>query len=170
MHYSLAVPANKIPLVVWDIFQPTSSLRAASSQYPIYPSLSAIEPPVQSLRIVCKDMPWMIRIKKKEGFVTVSDVFEAIYIQMQEQIIHSEWRLMSSRHQKNIIQQWNQRSAAAKAAGQHDNHDGGIRRVDYLLGRTAFIGLKQDPDMVKELVGEIDVGDAWLLVLSERPH
>lgn len=178
MHYSLAVPSNKVPLVVWDIHQPASTIRAASQSFPIYPSLSAVEPPVYSLRIVCKDMPWMIRIKKKEkeGFITVNDVFEAIYIQMQEQIIHSEWRLMSARTQKYVINKYNQRAAAQKAAAQyqHQHHpqedSGGIKRVDYLLERVGFVGLKQDPEAVKEFCGDIDVQDAWLLVLSERPH
>jgi len=179
MHYSLAVPGNKVPLVVWDIFQPTSSLLAASQSFPIYPTLSAIEPPVYSLRIVCKDMPWMIRIKKreKEGFITVGDIFEAIYLQMQEQIIHSEWRLMSPKTQKYVISKYNQRVAAEKATAQyHNQHQpkqeqvDGIKRVDYLLDRVGFVGLKQDPETVKELCGDIDVHDAWLLVLSERRH
>jgi hypothetical protein len=31
------------------------------------------------MRLVCKDMPWMITIRKREGVVTVGDVYDAIY-------------------------------------------------------------------------------------------
>lgn len=166
-HYALA--ANSTPLVMWDVFQPPSSIRATNPSFPIYLQVPAVDPPVNSMRLVCKDMPWIITIRKKEGqAVTVGDVFEAIYLQLQEPIIHSEWRLMGAGSLRNkVVQRFQQRVEFLKAQGKPDDSQG-IRRVDYLLNRTAFVGIRQDNKAIGELVGDIDITNAWLLILSER--
>ena len=165
VHYGLA--ANPTQLVFWDIFQPTSTLQALDASFPIQPSLSAVEPAVSTMRLVCKDMPWIITIKKSVGYVSIGDVYEAIYTQMQEPIIHSEWRLMGQSQQKKVTQRFRYRNEMQKAQGKEEDSRG-IRRVDYLINKTAFVGLKQDDRAVKDLVGDIDMNNAWLLVLGER--
>lgn len=166
VHFALA--ANVTPLTLWDVYNHPSSVRAANASYPIYTNNSAVDPPVSSMRLVCKDMPWMITIKKKDGaFVTIGDVFDAIYTQLQESIIHSEWRLMGPSTQKKVTARFQARMEQMKSQGKGDETRG-IRRVDYLLGKTAFIGLKQDPKAINDLVGDIDIHNAWLLIVSER--
>jgi hypothetical protein len=119
------------------------------------------------MRLVCKDMPWIITIKKSVGYVSISDVFEAIYTQMQEPIIHSEWRLMGSSQQKKVAQRFQYRNETLRSMGKEEDTRG-IRRVDYCLHKAAFVGLKHDDKAVKDLVGDIDIGNAWILVLGER--
>jgi len=165
VHYGLAVNTN--PLVYWDIFQPTSNLQGLDATYPIQVGVSAVEPPVNTMRLVCKDMPWIITIKKSAGYVSISDVFEAIYTQMQEPIIHSEWRLMGSSQQKKVTQRFRYRNELLRSAGKAEDTRG-IRRVDYCLNKVAFVGLKHDDKAVKDLVGDIDISNAWILVLGER--
>lgn len=165
VHYGLA--ANPNLLVNWDIFQPTSTLQGLDASYPIQPNLSAVEPPVNTMRLVCKDMPWIITIKKSVGFVSIGDVYEAIYTQMQEPIIHSEWRLMGSSQQKKVTHRFRYRNDLLRAMGKEEDTRG-IRRVDYCLNKTAYFGLKQDDRAVKDLVGDIDISNAWILVLGER--
>ena len=110
----------------------------------------------------------MITIKKKDGAaVTIADVFEAVYVQLQESIIHSEWRLMGSSTQKKVTARYQIRSEQLRMQGKADEGRG-IRRVDYLLNRTAFVGLKQDPKAISDLVGDIDINNAWLLIVGER--
>jgi hypothetical protein len=165
VHYGLAVNTN--PLVRWDIFQPTSTLQSLDGSYPIQLNISAVEPPVTSMRLVCKDMPWIITIKKSTGYVSISDVFEAIYTQMQEPVIHSEWRLMGSSQQKKVSQRFQYRNDILRSMGKEEDTRG-IRRVDYCLNKAAFVGLKHDDKAVKDLVGDIDIFNAWILVLGER--
>ncbi|KAG8807148.1 hypothetical protein FRC17_004620 [Serendipita sp. 399] len=168
VHYALAASPNPTPLILWDIFQPTSSILGTNPSYPIHLNHSAVEPPVSSMRLICKDMPWMITIRKKDNsIVTIGDVFEAIYTQMQESIIHSEWRLMGPAIQKQVSARFQQRLEQLASVGQVDESRG-IRRVDFLLGKTAFVGLKSDPKTIGKLVGDIDVHNAWLLVLGTR--
>ncbi|KAG8816573.1 hypothetical protein FRB91_005601 [Serendipita sp. 411] len=168
VHYALAASPNPTPLILWDIFQPTSSILGTNPSYPIHLNHSAVDPPVSSMRLICKDMPWMITIRKKDNsIVTIGDVFEAIYTQMQESIIHSEWRLMGPAVQKQVSNRFQQRLEQMAAVGQVEESRG-IRRVDFLLGKTAFIGLKSDPKTLSKLVGDIDIQNAWLLVLGSR--
>lgn len=133
VHYGLA--ANPTPLVFWDIFQPAATLQPLDASFPIQPSLSAVEPAVSTMRLVCKDMPWIITIKKSVGFVTIGDVYDAIYTQMQEPIIHSEWRLMGGTAQKKVTQRFRYRNEILKSQGKEEDTRG-IRRVDYLLNKT----------------------------------
>jgi hypothetical protein len=89
--------------------------------------------------------------------------------QLQEPIVHSEWRLMGSSAQKKVSARFSQRVEILKGMGQAD--DGlsrGIRRVDYLLNRVGFVGIKKDDRTINDLVGDIDISNAWLLVLGER--
>jgi len=165
VHYGLA--ASSRPLVSWDIYQPTSTIQAMDASFPIQASLSAVEPPVNTMRLVSKDMPWIITIKKSTGYISIGDVYEAIYTQMQEPIIHSEWRLMGSSQQKKVAQRFRQRNELLRSMGREEDTRG-IRRVDYCLNKVAFVGLKQDDAAVKELVGDIDITNAWILVLGER--
>lgn len=109
----------------------------------------------------------MITIKKREGVVTVGDVFDAIHQQLAEPIIHSEWRLMGGSAQKKVTQRFTQRMELLKSMGEPEDTRG-IRRVDFVLNRTAFVGIKQDSKTISELVGDIDIPNAWLLVLGER--
>jgi hypothetical protein len=76
---------------------------------------------------------------------------------------------MGSSAQKKVAARYGQRVELLKAMGQAD--DGlsrGIRRVDYLLNRVGFVGIKQDERTISSLVGDIDISNAWLLVLGER--
>jgi hypothetical protein len=76
---------------------------------------------------------------------------------------------MGSSAQKKVAARFNQRLDLLKAMGQAD--DGlsrGIRRVDFVLNRVGFVGIKQDERAITDLVGDIDISNAWLLVLGER--
>lgn len=90
-----------------------------------------------------------------------------LYQQLQEPIVHSEWRLMGSSAQKKVTARFNQRVELLKAMGQADAGRG-IRRVDFVLNRVGFVGIKQDEKTITDLVGDIDISNAWLLVLAER--
>jgi hypothetical protein len=166
VHYGLAFNPNQ-QHVHWDIFQPTSTVQNLDASYPIQLNIPAVEPPVNAMRLVCKDMPWIITIKKSVGFVSIGDVFEAIFTQMQEPIIQSEWRLMGSSQQKKVTQRFRYRNDMLRSMGKEEDTRG-IRRVDYCLNKVAFAGLKLDDKAVKDLVGDIDISNAWILVLGER--
>jgi hypothetical protein len=76
---------------------------------------------------------------------------------------------MGSSAQKKVAARFSQRVELLKAMGQAD--DGlsrGIRRVDYVLNRGGFVGIKQDERTISSLVGDIDISNAWLLVLGVR--
>jgi hypothetical protein len=154
-------------LTVWDVEQPPNTVRAANPSYPILPHLSAVEPPTKTMRLVCKDMPWVITIKKSEGVVTIQDVYEAIYIQLRERILHSEWRLMGSSQRNKSTGAYAHRNERLRLSREPED-TGGIRRVDYLLGKSQFVGIKYDPKAVGDLIGDIEMPNAWLLILGER--
>jgi hypothetical protein len=76
---------------------------------------------------------------------------------------------MGSSAQKKVSARFSQRIELLKAMGQAD--DGlsrGIRRVDFVLNRVGFVGIKHDDKTITDLIGDIDISNAWLLVLGER--
>lgn len=178
MHYSLAYPENRIPTVIWDLFlNPKDTIKPINNTYPFDRNAAAVTPYSADMRIFSKDMPWMIIVKGKGGHaITVGDAFQAIYDQLQQPITYSEWRLMPDKRKKETTERYFERvnffreMYANRPDEAKKEAEAGIKRVDYLGSKYAFIGLRRDDKTVSELqIGQTDLNKAWVLLLGERP-
>ncbi|KAG6867382.1 hypothetical protein C0993_003536 [Termitomyces sp. T159_Od127] len=115
-------------------------------------------PPITRMRITSDTLPqeWdvildlspeLYEYNFRAGYdpppITVQDVFQELHRHMQSQISHSDWAKLSPRGMEKVRLAFVRRCEAAP--GGPDAYDReraqGVRRVDYLSGKTRFVGL-----------------------------
>jgi len=113
----------------------------------------ATRPPLPSLTIVMSRLPWSVYVTPSHGtFVSVSDVLSAIYRTLRVQITQSEFHsLPSPTDARRVSQTYEQRYKRLRGTVAYaEEKRGGVRRIDFLMGCTRFIGLsmtRQGPDV-----------------------
>lgn len=131
--------------LIWDLrFSPTHSRLTASPRYS--PSSSsttqfATAPALTSLRIRCGLFPfdeWTIHVQNPQG-VTVDDVFAAIYKNLRRGVSKVEWDTFTRTQQTRVAEAFYERSR--RSSDPKHEHNSGVRRIDFLLKNTTFIGL-----------------------------
>lgn len=121
----------------------------------------ATHPPTTHMRIVCdpiKQWPIELKDRRSEPFahsmllqvpamepappITVGDVLNAIHRAMQTQISHVDWARLSKSDEIEIARAYTRRCRAFPSVEQFEASQG-VRRVDYLLKKYMFKGLKR---------------------------
>ena len=80
---------------------------------PLVPTESVTHPPVRSMVIISKYLPWSITIKKYSP-IRCKDVIEAVYDALQEPITASEYWIASPEKRK-IMQAVNERVSFSRS-------------------------------------------------------
>ncbi|KAL0573015.1 hypothetical protein V5O48_008942 [Marasmius crinis-equi] len=101
----------------------------------------AVTPAVSSLVLTTHRLPWSITIYPSNGYyVTVRDVLDAIYHALRKNVSHSEYH--SQRDQVRINEAYQRRYGRIRDYyASREEKKGGVKRVDFLCGRTRFTGL-----------------------------
>jgi len=164
--------------IVWDLRRPTSSA-SVSSASGVNPELAqnATHPPVRSMTIVCKQIPWTITIKKY-SVIRCKDVIDAVYAALQEKMTIPEYFIASSEKRK-IMDAVNERETENPRSkrrwivykdqrGKEKRRAGDRFRIDYLDQLVLFKGLYHDPDLIADrLAHDPDAQeDAWVMSLG----
>ena len=117
--------------------------------------------PVMHMRLISNEFPWMIEIESYT-FITCGDVWDALYVALQEHIADSEWGL--------IIRNEKQRGRIEKAAKKRreTDLDWQLKRIDWLGDATLFKGLDKDDDFEKLRLLPYSEGcsDTWVVQLG----
>ncbi|KAF8342647.1 uncharacterized protein EI90DRAFT_772020 [Cantharellus anzutake] len=136
-------------------------------------------PPVRSMIIISKYLPWSISIKKYSA-IRCKDVVEAVYNTLQEKISASEFWIASPEKRK-IMQAVNERETdnsrskrkyiTTRIKGREIERLDTPLRVDFLDQMTLFKGLYHDPKMISERLAHDpeSIEDAWVLSLGFSP-
>lgn len=153
------------PTTVWDVAQDVPTARhlhgrGAVDQIPEALLLKpATEPPVNRMRILSDDFPWVINIAlPRNEAVTVGQIFGAIYGTLQNPMDKEDWDDETPNAKRNLHRNRCARLARGPASFKVDPH---IKRVDLLGDKTHFMGLKP--------VGPVDQPEEWLLKLGPPP-
>lgn len=117
----------------------------------------ATHPPLTRLRIICDLIPtWPIHLElpptpyspyNSNQFayqqpspssppITLMDVLVAVHQAMHSRITHIDWAKVSKKEQREIT-----RAYTVRCGGSEHERAQGVKRVDFLLGRTRMIGL-----------------------------
>jgi len=102
----------------------------------------ASNPPLQSLSIRIRDLPWKFNVFPDARFspggavVTVQDVLLAIYFHLRTAVKSDEYDAMSRDRKAEIFQSFEHRVGADPA-----QRGKGLRRIDFLGGRFHAQGL-----------------------------
>jgi len=163
--------------IIWDIRR-TPSTATVTPATGVNPELnqSVTHPPVRSMVIICKYLPWSITIKKYSP-IRCKDVIEAVYDALQEPITASEFWIASPEKRK-IMQAVNERETenprskrkyiATRIKGKDVERLDSPLRVDFLDRMTLFKGLYHDPRMISERLAHDpeSIDDAWVMALA----
>jgi hypothetical protein len=106
----------------------------------------ATYPPVRSLKLVSAGLPWVTTVEPTTSsiqYVTVLDVLHALYANLHKRVKQAEFDASERSYRDSITAAWFARLDRI----QHDSdrikeEQKGVRRVDFLLGRTRVKGLR----------------------------
>lgn len=152
-HFSpqrLIGPGQRIPLTMEDLSEP------------------AFHPPVSRLRIVCDLIPqWPIDLQYNPYYlgqdsyaamsspppITFGDILIAIHRNLHQRISHLDWGKLSISMETAVSRTYGRRCKQMGSL-QMVERANGVKRVDFLLGRSWFRGLvPMGGDVVKLIVG-----------------
>ena len=139
------------PLLQYNLMDPPSGPALALRSRDVVRSLSralnesATNPPLPSMNINCRHLPWTVRVQASGrcGFVTVNDVLVQIYHSLRKHLSSGEYNLLGSgRDKERAGDAYRRRYRRFRdARAYNDEKQGGMRRVDFLMDSTRFGGL-----------------------------
>ena len=146
------------PYLIWDVRYPPTY--ASHDRYRLSSSMlnqPATNPPVPVFRIVCGLLPhrsWSVEVVPRHGrVVTVGDVLDALYSGLRHRVSGSEWAEASRSHQARVAEAFYSRARTTsymysrgkgekeRAYYEEKEKSAGVRRVDWLVRSTVFVGL-----------------------------
>lgn len=104
----------------------------------------ATTPPLSYLTITSIHLPWTIKVYASNGsYVTLEDVFDSIYRNLRTNITSAEFNLFSNQDdQRRATRAYEKRYRRLRNTRAYDEEKrGGMKRVDFLMGHTKYLGL-----------------------------
>ncbi|THU99550.1 hypothetical protein K435DRAFT_776938 [Dendrothele bispora CBS 962.96] len=145
LHYLLAYIPYHHPAVYYDLSLHPSTVERYHA--PNILSESATDPPMPSLIVTCPFLNWELFITpsmdSRRTYVSVSDVFHSLYSGLRKAVHPVEYEGIPSLDVKNLVDQayFNRCKLIGDYYAQVEEHKKGVKRVDFLMGRSRFLGL-----------------------------
>jgi len=144
VHHLLAYSHH--PTINFDVSLPTSMITASHSglstasfsEPAVYPTVSLIV-----IQIPQHSWPISVHASYNGQYVTVGDVFAAVYHSLRANVSHSEYRAIPSRKDAEKVRmayEMRYRRLRDRHAYEAEKKQG-VKRVDFLNGHTHFMGL-----------------------------
>ena len=122
----------------------------------------ATNPPITKLRIVCDAIPqWPLELQPNAHMtnpylspgmmyqippIALGDVLVAIHMHLQRRITHADWAKLTHKEMVAVGRAYTERCRNAPQGTAEHELAQGVKRVDFLLGRTKMVGLvRQQP-------------------------
>lgn len=159
-HLHTLLQASHSPIINFDISQHPSTItshRVGLSQRML--DEPATSPPLTTMTLFSPYLRWSIVITastgRRGGFVTVGDVLDGVYRSLRNNITSAEfYSLPGEKERRRVTKAYEQRYRRIHGEREYDDEKRrGVRRVDFLMGNTRFIGLSPAPHS----------RDAWIL-------
>jgi hypothetical protein len=133
------------PILNWDLTLHPSTIsthfQGLSRQALAEPATS---PPLGKLSLRSPHLPWVIKVTaSRDNFVNVGDVLDTIYRTLRVNVASQEFHaLPSMKDARRVTAAYEQRYRRIRISKEHDSEkNGGVKRVDFLMGHTTFTGL-----------------------------
>lgn len=113
--------------------------------HPTHLDQFATSPPMHTMKLTAHGLPWAIRVEPSESFpcVTVGDVLYALYTSLHMHVKKDEWETNTKAVQDSVSVAWHGRlDRISNYADRLREGQKGVRRIDFLLGRTCVRGLR----------------------------
>ncbi|KAJ7662614.1 hypothetical protein DFH06DRAFT_987323 [Mycena polygramma] len=142
-HHLLALAAA--PILRYDVSLSPSTV---STHHPNLPSAAfsepAVYPPQPSLSLVTPHLPWAIVVPASNGrFVTVADLLSAVHRTLRANATGAEFEaLRTEKLKRRVGDAYVRRCERLRGHGGYEHEKkAGLKRVDFLMGYTAFQGI-----------------------------
>ncbi|PPQ86201.1 hypothetical protein CVT25_006908 [Psilocybe cyanescens] len=140
----------------------TRHTRPLASTYTL--AQPATDPPVSFMRITSPHLPWSIKVYAStdgtKRYITVQDFLVSIYYSLRENITAHEFDQLPSENDKMRVRRAYEsryrRLREIDPAAYEMERQGGVKRVDFLIGRLHFDGIELVDHMLNE----------WRLIIS----
>lgn len=110
----------------------------------------ATNPPLPEITLKSESLPWYIRIvpaSSRRSYVTVGDVLDQLYATLRGNITQADWDVLNMNERKNVNWAYEARYRRLRGYEGYDKEKAsGVKRVDYLLGHSRFLGLSRTRD------------------------
>ncbi|RDB26939.1 hypothetical protein Hypma_005123 [Hypsizygus marmoreus] len=133
------------PTLTYDLTLPPSTIssqhRGISQRVLTEP---ATKPPLPVVLIIVPHLPWTITVAASYGaYVTVLDVLDGIYRSLRSNVTSQEFHaLPSEKEMRRVSAAYEHRYRRIRGSREYeDEKRRGVRRVDFLMGCTRFMGL-----------------------------
>lgn len=141
----------------------TSAMSLVSRPHTLDPWFQpALLPEQYNLRIVSREMPWVIDVVcSAQPVVTCGDVFVAIYGALQAELTDGEWAIVDQGRQRMIECATRMRNKTRAVEG--------VKRVDWLGDRVVFLGLTKDDTYARTRAmpgRQSSVSNTWVAVFG----
>jgi hypothetical protein len=114
----------------------------------------ATNPPLPFLSITSQHLPWSIKVyaSSNNSFVTVEDVLSSIYRSLRTNLTSSEFNMFRSPHdQRRATRAYEERYRRHRSVRIYEEEKrGGMKRVDFLMGHTRFLGISNSGRRLEE--------------------
>jgi hypothetical protein len=138
------------PTIVYDLTLDPLSITSLTGQRLSSRALAepATHPPLHALTLTCRALPWAIPVasasNKPDSFVSVADVLHALSRALRQPISPTEYaQLLSPTEQRRVNEAFERRyrRLASDPPAYQVEKLKGVKRVDFLMGKTRFLGL-----------------------------
>lgn len=134
----------------WNLIENLSTITRNNQSLPnqvLYEQ--ATIPRLPFLSITSRHLPWVIKVYASNGsYVTLGDVLDSIYNSMRTNITNVEFNsLPHEKDQKRATRAYEQRYKRFQSTSAHNQEKrgqekrGGMKRIDFFMGRTKFCGI-----------------------------
>ncbi|KAF9524756.1 hypothetical protein CPB83DRAFT_860649 [Crepidotus variabilis] len=141
-------PYLEADAMVWDLMEsPATIIRNRHHLSSRALSEPATEPPMRFISIVTSYLPWTFKIYASNGhYVSLEDVLETIYRSLRINITQDEFgSFPSEQHRRRATRAYEERYRRLRSQRSYEEEKrAGMKRVDFLMGRTRFVGLSSD--------------------------
>ncbi|KAF8811420.1 hypothetical protein BYT27DRAFT_7208559 [Phlegmacium glaucopus] len=134
------------PQITYDLMEHPSTIMTRNN-YSLSPRTfrePATTPPLPFLTITSIHLPWTIKVYASNGsYVTLEDVFDCMYRSLRTNITSGEFKMFPRpEDQRRATRAYEQRYRRLRNNRAYDEEKrGGMKRVDFLMGRTKFLGI-----------------------------
>jgi len=148
-HYQVRLhPLLESAALNWDLIENPSTITLKNYLLPRRLLVEqATTPPLPALSITSIHLPWPINIRASNGsYVTLRDFVNSIYYSLRTNINDSEFNLLPHEvNKKMATQSYELRYRRFRYIYGHDGEKrDGMKRVDFLMGRTRFKGISTE--------------------------
>jgi len=131
------------------VFLPSNTIHPSSSHISFDPAVlndPATYPPLPSVTLISDLLPWAIHVEASQAFptpvVTVYDVLQTLHITLRIPIVPCEWTCLPLSTQMLVSTAFYRRlDNIVDYNSRESQRRKGVRRMDFLAGRTRLLGL-----------------------------